>query len=101
MTDKKSGHVVVGMSGGVDSSVAAYLLLEQGYTVTGLFMRNWAEQDDGKCTAREDYADARAVCSKLGIKCYTADFSKEYMERVFVHFVEEYGDQAGRHIQNT
>ncbi|MBQ2715073.1 MAG: tRNA 2-thiouridine(34) synthase MnmA [Clostridia bacterium] len=84
-------RVVVGISGGVDSSVAAYLLKEQGYDVVGLFMRNWKEEDDmGHCTAEADYADALRVCGTLDIPFYTADFSKEYWERVFLHFVEEY-----------
>ncbi len=86
-----SKKVVVGISGGVDSSVAAWLLKEQGYEVIGLFMRNWKEQDDsGHCTAEDDYADALRVCATLDIPFYSADFSKEYWERVFLHFVEEY-----------
>lgn len=86
-----SKKVVVGISGGVDSSVSAYLLKEQGYDVIGLFMRNWKESDDaGHCTAEEDYADALRVCANLDIPFYSVDFSKEYMERVFLHFVEEY-----------
>ena len=86
-----SKKVVVGISGGVDSSVAAYLLKKQGYEVIGLFMRNWKEQDDsGHCTADIDYADALRVCATLDIPFYTADFSDEYWERVFLHFVEEY-----------
>ncbi len=87
--------VVVGMSGGVDSSVAALLLQRQGYRVIGLFMRNWEESDaSGACTAEEDFADVERVCAALGIPYYTADFSREYMERVFSHFLEEY--RAGR-----
>lgn len=87
--------VIVGMSGGVDSSVSAYLLIEQGYQVEGLFMKNW-EEDDGTdyCTAKEDLADAQAVCDKLGIKLHTANFSAEYWDNVFEHFLEEY--KAGR-----
>ena len=87
--------VIVGMSGGVDSSVSAYLLLQQGYQVEGLFMKNW-EEDDGTdyCTAKEDLADAQAVCDKLGIKLHTANFASEYWDRVFEHFLAEY--QAGR-----
>lgn len=87
--------VIVGMSGGVDSSVSAYLLLQQGYHVEGLFMKNW-EEDDGTdyCTAKEDLADAQAVCDKLGIKLHTANFASEYWDRVFEHFLAEY--QAGR-----
>ncbi|WP_297924701.1 tRNA 2-thiouridine(34) synthase MnmA [uncultured Agitococcus sp.] len=87
--------VIVGMSGGVDSSVSAYLLLQQGYDVEGLFMKNW-EEDDGTdyCTAKEDLKDAQAVCDKLGIKLHTANFAAEYWDRVFEHFLAEY--QAGR-----
>jgi tRNA (5-methylaminomethyl-2-thiouridylate)-methyltransferase len=84
-------RVVVGMSGGVDSSVAALLLKEQGYDVVGLFMRNWRETDDnGACTAEADYADVKEVSNTLGIPYYTVDFSREYMERVFSQFVEYY-----------
>ena len=83
--------VVVGISGGVDSSVAAYMLKQEGYDVVGLFMRNWKETDEGgHCTAEEDYADALRVCATLDIPFYSADFSKEYWERVFLHFVDEY-----------
>ncbi len=87
--------VIVGMSGGVDSSVAALLLLEQGYQVEGLFMKNW-EEDDGTeyCTAKEDLADALAVCNKLGITLHNANFAAEYWDNVFEHFLHEY--QAGR-----
>lgn len=83
--------VVCGMSGGVDSSVAAYLLKKQGYNVIGLFMKNWEESaDDGCCTAEEDYSDVRRVCAKLDIPYYTVNFSKEYMNRVFSYFLAEY-----------
>ncbi|HQV40618.1 MAG: tRNA 2-thiouridine(34) synthase MnmA [Moraxellaceae bacterium] len=84
-------RVIVGMSGGVDSSVSAYLLMEQGYQVEGLFMKNW-EEDDGTeyCTAREDLADAAAVCQTLGIPLHTANFATEYWDRVFEHFLAEY-----------
>lgn len=82
--------VVVGMSGGVDSSVAALLLKEQGYNVIGLFMHNWQEERGGTCTAEDDYADVRRVCSLIGIPYYTVDFSKEYWDKVFLHFVDEY-----------
>ncbi|RTQ99381.1 tRNA 2-thiouridine(34) synthase MnmA [Halomonas nitroreducens] len=89
------GKVIVGMSGGVDSSVSALLLLEQGYEVEGLFMKNW-DEDDGTeyCTAKEDLADAEAVCARLGIPLHTANFAAEYWDNVFEHFLAEY--QAGR-----
>lgn len=95
MTDKSSTKVIVGMSGGVDSSVSAYLLLEQGYQVEGLFMKNW-DEDDGTeyCTAMEDLADAQAVADKLGIHLHKANFAAEYWDNVFEHFLEEY--KAGR-----
>ena len=86
--------VIVGMSGGVDSSVAAYLLLQQGYHVEGLFMSNWEEDEDGYCTAAEDFQDARKVCDQLGIALHKISFAKEYRDRVFAHFLSEY--QAGR-----
>ncbi len=87
--------VVVGLSGGVDSSVAALLLKEQGYRVIGLFMRNWEERDgQGACTAEEDFEDVKRVSDLLGIPYYTVDFSKEYMDRVFSYFLREYA--AGR-----
>jgi len=87
--------VIVGMSGGVDSSVTALLLLEQGYDVQGLFMKNW-DEDDGTeyCTAKADLADAEAVCNTLGIQLHTANFAAEYWDNVFEHFLEEY--KAGR-----
>lgn len=87
--------VVVGMSGGVDSSVAALLLKEQGYNVIGLFMLNWEENgEDGACTAESDFADVRRVCSLLDIPYYSVNFAKQYRERVFKHFLAEYA--AGR-----
>ncbi|MCR2033045.1 tRNA 2-thiouridine(34) synthase MnmA [Anaerofustis stercorihominis] len=83
--------VVIGMSGGVDSTVSAYLLKKQGYDVIGLFMKNWDETDEnGECTAEEDYDDARAVCLKLNIPCYTVNFTKEYWDNVFTYFLDEY-----------
>ena len=87
--------VIIGMSGGVDSSVSALLLLEQGYQVEGLFMKNW-EEDDGTeyCTAISDLADAQAVADQLGIKLHTANFAAEYWDNVFEHFLTEY--RAGR-----
>ena len=83
--------VVVGMSGGVDSSVVALLLKEQGYNVIGLFMNNWEEEDEnGVCTAVDDYADVKRVASKLKIPYYSVNFSKQYLDNVFTHFLEEY-----------
>ncbi|WP_290772048.1 tRNA 2-thiouridine(34) synthase MnmA [Anaerofustis sp.] len=83
--------VVIGMSGGVDSAVSAYLLKKQGYDVIGLFMKNWDETDEnGECTAEEDYDDARAVCLRIGIPCYTVNFTKEYWDNVFTYFLDEY-----------
>lgn len=85
---------IVGMSGGVDSAVAAWQLTKQGHRVEGLFMDNWAADDDGYCTAAQDYQDARQVCQELGITLHRASFAEEYRERVFAHFLEEY--RAGR-----
>ena len=88
---ERKGTVVVGMSGGVDSSVAALLLREQGYDVVGLYMVNWEEEGEyGCCTAEQDYDDVRRVCNKLDIPYYTVNFAKEYRERVFQYFLEEY-----------
>jgi len=89
-----AGSVIVGISGGVDSAVAALLLLEAGYTVQGLFMSNWEEDDDSYCTTAEDFQDARKVCDKLGIPLHRVSFAAEYRERVFAHFLREY--TAGR-----
>src|SRR5215510_887968 len=89
-----STPVIVGMSGGVDSSVAAWRLLQQGYDVQGLFMSNWDEDEDGYCTAAQDYQDARTVASQLGITLHKVSFAGEYRERVFAYFLAEY--QAGR-----
>ncbi len=83
------GKVIVGLSGGVDSAVAAALLRDEGYEVEGLFMRNWAE-DDAYCTSAEDQDSARAVADVLGIQLHFADFSAEYRQRVFADFLEEY-----------
>jgi tRNA-specific 2-thiouridylase len=90
-----STKVIVGMSGGVDSSVAALLLLEQGYEVEGLFMKNWEEDDtDTHCSASQDVQDAQSVCDKLGIKLHTVNFAAEYWDNVFANFLSEY--KAGR-----
>lgn len=86
-------RVIVGMSGGVDSSVAALLLKENGHDVHAIFMQNWDDEDE-QCTARQDYRDAKAVCSRLGIKLETVNFEQEYWDRVFAHFLDEYS--AGR-----
>ena len=87
----KTKTVVIGMSGGVDSSVAALLLKQQGFNVIGLFMNNWEEKDEcGVCTATEDYEDVRRVCDKIGIPYYSVNFSKQYMDRVFSTFLDEY-----------
>lgn len=93
--DPAQTRVIVGMSGGVDSSVSAHLLKQQGFQVEGLFMKNW-EEDDGTeyCTAKEDLADAQSVCDRLGIHLHTANFAAEYWDNVFEHFLQEY--QAGR-----
>lgn len=80
--------VVVGISGGVDSSVSAYLLKEQGYNVIGLFMINWEEGEN--CTSEDDYEDVKRVCSALDIPYFTVNFAKEYYDRVFQYFLEEY-----------
>ncbi len=83
--------VVVGLSGGVDSSVAAYLLKQQGYNVVGLFMLNWEETDqNGNCSAEADFEDVKRVANKLGIPYYTVNYAKEYQERVFQYLLDEY-----------
>ena len=83
------------MSGGVDSSVAAYLLQEQGHHVEGLFMKNWEEDDDQEyCAASVDLADAQKICDQIGISLHTVNFSSEYWDRVFEYFLTEY--KAGR-----
>lgn len=93
--DKRKIRVVVGMSGGVDSSVAALLLKEEGYDVIGVFMKNWDDTDEnGHCTATEDFEDVKAVCDHIEIPYYTVNFEKEYWDRVFTYFLEEY--KAGR-----
>ncbi len=91
----KDTRVIVGMSGGVDSSVSAYLLQQEGYQVEGLFMKNWEEDDDDEyCAAAEDLDDAQAVADKLGIYLHQINFAAEYWDNVFEYFLEEY--KAGR-----
>lgn len=86
--------VVVGMSGGVDSAVSAYVLKEQGYDVIGVFMKNWDEKEGGECTAQTDYDDVVDICNTIGIPYYTVNFENEYWDRVFEYFLREY--KAGR-----
>ena len=84
-------NVVIGMSGGVDSSVTAYLLQQQGYNICGVFMKNWQESNpEFPCTAAEDARDALGVCDTLGIELDAIDFSQEYWQRVFAYFLDEY-----------
>ena len=91
----KPEKVMLGLSGGVDSSVSAYYLQQQGYQVEALFMKNWEEDDDAEyCAAAEDLEDAQSVCDKLNIPLHTVNFSSEYWDRVFTHFLNEY--KAGR-----
>ncbi|WP_301099241.1 tRNA 2-thiouridine(34) synthase MnmA [Otariodibacter sp.] len=95
LAENATKKVICGMSGGVDSSVSAFILQQQGYQVEGLFMKNWEEDDDTDyCTAAADLADAQAVCDKLGIKLHRINFAAEYWDNVFEHFLEEY--KAGR-----
>ncbi len=91
----QKGKIAVGMSGGVDSAVSAYLLKKQGFDIFGVFMKNWNEETpDGECTAAEDYDDVRRVCDKIDIPYYSVNFAKEYWQRVFSVFLDEY--KAGR-----
>ena len=95
LTQNATKKVICGMSGGVDSSVSAFILQQQGYQVEGLFMKNWEEDDDTDyCTAAADLADAQAVCDKIGIKLHKINFAAEYWDNVFEHFLSEY--KAGR-----
>ena len=95
MSARRNSRVVVGMSGGVDSSVAALLLLRQGYEVHGVFMKNWEDSvDTGYCSVAEDLSDAEDVCETLGIPLHKVNFSEQYRQRVFAHFLAEH--QAGR-----
>lgn len=89
--DNSKTRVIVGMSGGVDSSVTALLLKEQGYDVIGVFMKNWDDTDEnGFCTATEDYKDVEAVAQQIGIPYYSVNFEKEYWDKVFTYFLDEY-----------
>ncbi|WP_372635851.1 tRNA 2-thiouridine(34) synthase MnmA [Cohnella sp.] len=93
--DPSKVRVVVGMSGGVDSSVTALLLKKQGFDVVGVFMKNWDDTDEfGVCTAEEDAEDVRRVCNQIGIPYYTVNFEQEYYDKVFEYFLAEY--RAGR-----
>ncbi|WP_339228240.1 tRNA 2-thiouridine(34) synthase MnmA [Oceanobacillus sp. FSL K6-2867] len=95
MKNNKDTRVVIGMSGGVDSSVAALLLKEQGYDVVGIFMKNWDDTDEfGVCTATEDFDDVVRVCNQLDIPYYSVNFEKQYWDKVFTYFLDEY--KAGR-----
>ncbi|MCT8645959.1 tRNA 2-thiouridine(34) synthase MnmA [Glaesserella parasuis] len=95
LAENAKKKVICGMSGGVDSSVSAFILQQQGYQVEGLFMKNWEEDDDTDyCTAAAALADAQAVCDKLGIKLHKINFAAEYWDNVFEHFLAEY--KAGR-----
>ncbi len=97
MTNGKTtkSRIVVGMSGGVDSSVTALLLKQQGYDVIGLFMKNWEDDDNSEyCSSRQDLIDAVSVADTIGIPIEAVNFSKEYKDRVFSYFLREY--QAGR-----
>ena len=94
-TVRKKKRVVIGMSGGVDSSVAAWMLKEQGYEVIGLFMKNWEDDDDSQfCSSRQDWIDAASVADVVGVDIEAVNFAVEYKDRVFAEFLREY--QAGR-----
>ncbi len=97
MTSASSKRVIVGLSGGVDSSVAALLLQQQGYDVQGLFMSNWDDDEDAYCTTAEDYQDARRVAEHLGIPLHKVSFAREYRDRVFAYFLDEY--RAGKNTE--
>ena len=93
-------NVVIGMSGGVDSAVSAYLLKKAGYNVTGLFMKNWEDDDDSEyCSSRQDFIDAASAADVIGIDLEAVNFAKEYYERVFTHFLDEYRRGRGPHPQ--
>ena len=86
---KRNQRIAVGMSGGVDSSVAAYLLTQAKYDVEGIFMKNWEEDDKDGCNAKEDFEDAKRVCQLLGIKLNIVNFSDEYWTNVFEVFIND------------
>ena len=91
----KKERIVVGLSGGVDSAVSAYLLKQQGHEVVGLFMKNWEDDDDDEyCSTRQDWLDAAAVADVIGIDLEAVNFAAEYKDRVFAEFLREYS--AGR-----
>ncbi|MEN2840192.1 tRNA-specific 2-thiouridylase MnmA [Mannheimia haemolytica] len=95
LAENSKKKVIIGMSGGVDSSVSAFILQQQGYQVEGLFMKNWEEDDDTDyCTAAAELADAQAVADKLGMKLHKINFAAEYWDNVFEYFLAEY--KAGR-----
>jgi tRNA-specific 2-thiouridylase len=95
MAESRKNKIIVGISGGVDSSVSALLLKQQGYDVHAVFMKNWeADDKDGYCPAEQDFSDAKEVCKTLGIDIEGVNFSDQYWDRVFSYFLEEYG--AGR-----
>ena len=91
MIEIKNKTVAVGLSGGVDSAVSAYILKEQGYKVIGVYMSNWKEtSEDGECTGEQDWDDVRSICQTLDIPYYSFDLSEEYYKNVFEHFLSEY-----------
>jgi tRNA-specific 2-thiouridylase len=95
LTPPKKGRVIVGLSGGVDSAMAAWLLKQQGYSVVGLFMKNWEDDDDSEyCAARQDFIDAASVADQIGVEFAYVNFAAAYKERVFSDFLREYA--AGR-----
>jgi len=94
-TMKNKKTVVIGMSGGVDSAIAAKILKDEGFNVIGLFMNNWEEKDDrGECTSAQDWQDVQTICQKIDIPSYSVNFAKEYYDRVFKYFLDEY--KSGR-----